>query len=93
MEAKHQQYVRDPDDDLRDIGVRITDHTKEIPMEAETEVLDGGASFLNGIKYPALFLGLVIGIGVCEYLGLMAEVIAVPAMCVCSACFGGNVKK
>ena len=97
MEATKGRYLRperDPDDDLRAIGVNITDRTKDIPMDAETEAVVGDTcpGFADSIKYPALFLGLVIGIGVCEYLGLMAEVIAVPGMCVCAACFGWNAR-
>ena len=79
MEENKGRYLRpehDPDDDLRAIGVNITDRTRDIHMDAETEVVEGDtcSNFLNSIKYPALFLGLTVGIGVCEYLGLMAEV-------------------
>lgn len=81
------------DDDLLAIGLKAKDWTKSAPMDADTEPLDAGASLWERLKFPALFLLLTLGIGVCEYLGLMAEVIAVPGMCVCSACFGGNVKK
>ena len=95
MEATKGRYLRperDPDDDLRSIGVNITDRTKEVPMDAHAEPADDAPGLLVGLKYPALFLGLVVGIGVCECLGLMAEVIAVPGMCVCAACFGWNVR-
>lgn len=97
MEEANGRFLRqahDPDEDLRGIGVKITDRTKEIPMDAETEAVadDTCPGFLESIKYPALFLGLVVGIGACEVLGLMAEIIAVPSMCVCAACFGWNVR-
>lgn len=95
MEATKGRYLRpehDPDDDLRKIGVNITDRTKEVPLDAQVEPVEDAPGLLEGLKYPALFLGLVVGIGVCEYLGLMAEVIAVPGMCVCAACFGWNAR-
>lgn len=95
MEATKGRYLRpeyDPDDDLRKIGVNIADRTKEVPADAQEEPVEGAPGLLSGLKYPALFLGLVIGIGVCEYLGLMSEVIAVPGMCVCAACFGWNAR-
>lgn len=96
MEAtKPGRFLRpehDPDDDLRAIGVNITDQTKEIPADEPLEPVEDAPGLLEGLKYPVLFLGLVIGIGVCEHLGLMAEVIAVPGMCVCAACFGWNAR-
>lgn len=98
MKTKTGRYLRpeqDPDDDLRAIGVNIADRTKEVPMDAECTTLEDDTlpGFVDSIKYPALFLCLVVGIGVCEYLGLMAEVIAVPGMCVCAACFGWNARR
>lgn len=99
MEAIEKgRYLRhDPDDDLRAIGVNIIDRTKETSVAAENRA-EVEADYESGIpwgdlKLPALFLALVIGIGICENMGLMAEVIAVPGMCVCAACFGWNVKK
>ena len=99
MEAIEKgRYLRhDPDDDLRAIGVNIKDRTKEVPVDAEYRAeaeTDYESDITWGsLKLPALFLALVIGIGICENMGLMAEVIAVPGMCVCAACFGWNVKK
>lgn len=100
MEATKGRYLRhDPDDDLRAIGVNITDRTMEIREESnvenveDVETLDDVPNLWDCIKFPTLFLALTVGIGVCEYLGLMAEVIAVPSMCVCAACFGRNTKK
>lgn len=88
------KYLRhDPDDDLRAIGVNITDRTKAIPEDAELEIADDSHGLWERVKFPALFLALTVGIGVCEYLGLMAKVIAVPSMCVCAACFGRNSRK
>jgi hypothetical protein len=101
MEAtKPGRYLRpehDPDDDLREIGVSITDRTKETPVDAEYQVEDetseeSGITW-GDLKKPVLFLALTIGIAVCEHLGLMAEVIAMPSMCVCAACFGWSVKR
>jgi hypothetical protein len=98
MEAtKPGRYLRpehDPDDDLRAIGVNITDRTHEIPEDAEFESAETEESGISwgDLKKPALFLALTVGIGVCEYLGLMAEVISVPSMCVCAACFGWNAR-
>lgn len=97
MEATKGRYLRpghDPDDDLRAIGVNIADLTEEVPQEAEFEPIESeepGTTWAD-LKLPALFLALTVGIGVCEYLGLMAEVIAVPGMCVCAACFGRNTR-
>lgn len=97
MEEKKGRYLRpehDPDDDLREIGVNITDRTHEVPVDAEFETAADekpGISW-GALKKPALFLALTIGIGLCEYLGLMAEVIAVPGMCVCASCFGWNAR-
>lgn len=98
MEAVKGRYLRpehDPDDDLRAIGVNITDRTLDNPENAEFEPVEGikepGVTWGN-LKKPALFLVLTIGIAVCKHMGLMAEVIAVPGMCVCAACFGGSVK-
>lgn len=99
MEAtKPGRYLRpehDPDDDLRAIGVNITDRTYEIPEDAELETAETEESGISwgDLKKPVLFLALTIGIAVCEHLGLMAEVIAVPSMCVCAACFGRNSRK
>jgi hypothetical protein len=81
------------DDDLLAIGLKAKDLTKQNPMDADIESLDDSSGLWDRIKFPALFLTLTVGIGVCEYLGLMAEIIAVPGMCVCAACFGGNLKK
>lgn len=81
------------DDDLLAIGLKAKDLTKENPMDADTEPLEDVSGMWDRIKFPTLFLALTIGIGVCEYLGLMAEVIAVPSMCVCAACFGRNSRK
>lgn len=97
MEENKGRYLRsehDPDDDLRAIGVNIRDRTKDIPVDTETEASEDDAfcGFWENLKYPALFLSLVIGIGACEVLGLMSEIIAVPGMCVCAACFGWNAR-
>lgn len=98
MEAVKGRYLRpehDPDDDLRAIGVNITDRTPDNPENAEFEPVgeteESGTAWGN-LKKPVLFLALTIGIAVCEHLGLMAEVIAMPSMCVCAACFGRSVK-
>lgn len=95
MEEVKGRFLRhDPDDDLRAVGVNITDRTKEIPKDAEFETAETEESGITygDLKKPALFLALTIGIAVCEHLGLMAEVISVPSMCVCAACFGRNTK-
>lgn len=95
MEAMKGRYLRpehDPDDDLREIGVKIRDRTKEVPMDAHAEPVEDTPGFLKGLKYQALFLALVIGIGICRYFGLMDDIIAAPGMCVCAACFGWNVR-
>ena len=81
------------DNELLAIGLKAKDWTKEKPMDADTESLEDTPVLWDRIKFPSLFLALTIGIIVCEHLGLMAEIIAVPGMCVCAACFGGNVKK
>lgn len=99
MEATRGRFLRQDemvDRGLTDIGVRFTDLTEEVPQEAEFETAEeypGESGITWGdLKKPILFLALTVGIGVCEYLGLMAEVIAVPGMCVCAGCFGWNAR-
>lgn len=96
-ETKPGRFLRpeyDPDDDLRAIGVNITDRTHEIPEDTdlETEEIEESGISWGDLKKTALFLALTIGICVCEHMGLMANVIAVPGMCVCAACFGWNAR-
>lgn len=87
--------VPDPiiDEELIGVGVSFIDHTVEEAQDAEKELVRDGPGLWERVKFPALFLALTVGIGVCEHLGLMAEVIAVPSMCVCAACFGRNSRK
>jgi hypothetical protein len=81
------------DEELIGVGVNFIDHTADEPQDAQVETVDNDTGLWDRIKFQVLFLALTIGIGVCEYLGLMAEVIAVPSMCVCAACFGRNSRK
>lgn len=76
------------------LGDHYQDRTKEIPMDAEVEPAEDAEcpGVWTSVKHAALFLGLTAGIVVCENLGLMAEVIAVPGMLVCAACFGWNAR-
>ena len=83
------------DHELQGVGVKFTDRTKEVPVDA-----DGEPAFENhvvklaaSLKFPALFLTLTAFIGWTAQMDLMAAVIAVPGMCVCSACFGWHIKK
>lgn len=89
------------DKELRGVGVKFIDRTKDEPLDeqfVEAEEDDSGtltnflANTLDSIKFPALFLLLTVFIGWAAHMDLMSTVIAVPGMCVCSACFGGSVK-
>ena len=98
MEATKGRYLRrehDPDDDLRAIGVSIMDRTKEIPVDDRAEeAMEGETGFglWERVKMPGLFLALVCFIGVSAHLNLMDPMIAVPGMCLCSACFGWSLR-
>lgn len=48
---------------------------------------------MNAAKWPTFFLALCCFIGWTASAELMDVVIAVPGMCVCSACFGWHVHK
>lgn len=94
MEVKRGRYLRPDeliDDELIDIGVKFTDRTLETPRDAEFDVEEAGGLFTS-LKMTVIFFALTIGIGVCEHLGLMEEIIAVPGMCVCAACTGWNAR-
>jgi hypothetical protein len=87
------------DKKLTDVGVKFTDRTAHEPVDAEFEEAEDAervpeflTNFLIRIKFPALFLLLTVFIGWAAHMDLMSAVIAVPGMCVCSACFGGSVK-
>ena len=96
METTKGRYLRqehDPDDDLRNIGVTITNAPVDAAYEqapAEAEEGEAGCGFWDRVKKPALFLALSDAIASFEYLCLMAEVIEVPGMWVCAALFGKN---
>lgn len=45
------------------------------------------------VKWPVFFLALCAFIGWSGHMELMEEIIAVPGMCICSACFGWHVRK
>ena len=93
------------DKELQDVGVQFIDHTNDEPVDAPFEeaeentsgaladvLADVLADILSSIKFPALFLLLTGFIGWSAHMDLMSAVIAVPGMCVCSACFGWSVK-
>ena len=101
------KYLRDEqdmfDEDLQELlGGRYQDvsqtkavaHNEEAmeATEAEPVTAEKGPGFLHYMKRPALFGALVGFCGWAAAQGLMDPVIAVPAMCVCSACFGWNVR-
>ena len=98
MEAMKGRYLRpehDPDDDLREIGVKIRDRTKEIPEDGlaeEAMEVEAGFGLWERMKMPGLFLALVCFIGASAHLNLMDPMIAVPGMCLCSALFGWNAR-
>ena len=48
---------------------------------------------MNAVKWPAFFMGLCCFIGWAASVELMESVLAVPAMCVCTACFGWHVHR
>lgn len=92
------KYLREEeifDPELRELlGDRYRDRTLEKPMDPDQveQIEDTEEGFFAKLRYPALFLALVAFIGASEYLGLMDAVIAVPGMCVCSACFGWTAR-
>lgn len=45
------------------------------------------------VKFPLLFLALVGFLAWTAHMELVNEIVAVPGMCLCSACLGWNVKK
>lgn len=45
------------------------------------------------VKFPLLFLALVSFLAWTAHVELVNEIVAVPGMCLCSACFGWNMKK
>lgn len=45
------------------------------------------------VKFPMLFLALVGFLAWTAHVELVDSIVAVPGMCLCSACFGWNVKK
>ena len=47
----------------------------------------------NRAKFPLLFGGLVVFAGWSAHMGLMDPTIAIPGMCLCSACLGWNIRK
>ena len=83
------------DRELQGIGVRFEDKTLDVPMKADVEPAEDAepTGLWASVKHAALFLGLTVGIVVCENMGLMAEVIAVPGMLACAACFGWHIRK
>lgn len=96
MEEAKGRYLRPEDkadEELRRLGKR-KDWEAESADDAEIEAVETEEAGITwgDLKKPVLFLALTVGICVCEYLGLMAEVIAVPGMCVCAACFGRNTR-
>lgn len=92
------KYLREEeifDPELRELlGDRYRDRTLEEPVEQEKveQLEDTEEGFFAKLRYPALFLALVAFIGASGHLGLMDAVIAVPGMCVCSACFGWTAR-
>ena len=54
---------------------------------------DDLATFWKAVKFPLLFLSLILFAGWAANAGLMDTIVAVPGMCVCSACFGWSIKK
>lgn len=48
---------------------------------------------MTAVKWPAFFLALGAFIAWTGHMKLMEEIIAVPGMCVCAACFGWHVHK
>jgi hypothetical protein len=45
------------------------------------------------VKFPLLFMALVAFLAWTAGVGLVDAGVAVPGMCLCSACFGWNVKR
>ena len=90
-------YLRE-EEELFDPALRevLGDRYHDAAWEPEQESENNGAAETAGIwkkmKRPVLFAALVFFIGASAHFGLMDPMIAVPGMCVCSACFGWNVR-
>lgn len=83
------------DDDLK--GVMGNRYIPEQPLAARNEATEGSTEetfdIWGMVKFPLLFLALVGFLGWTAHVELVHEIVAVPGMCLCSACFGWNMKK
>lgn len=91
---REEEEIFDPA--LRQLmGDRYHDGTQEAPEKETDDANESAGEAAPGIwdrvRQPILFAALVCFMGASAHLGLMSELIAVPGMCVCSACFGWNV--
>lgn len=96
METIKGRYEREEpfDAELQQIfGARYMDADNEptVMVEEHNESRQTEISW-KPVRNAVLFLALVIGIGASQSMDLIAEVIAVPCMCVCAACFGWNAR-
>lgn len=83
------------DEDLK--GVMGDRYIPEQPLATRNEATEGGTEetfdIWGMVKFPLLFLALVGFLGWTAHVELVNEIVAVPGMCLCSACFGWNMKK
>lgn len=80
------------------VGVLGDRYVPEQPPVAKFERVEEGSTeetydIWGLVKFPLLFMGLVAFLAWTAHVGLVDAVVAVPGMCVCSACLGWNVKR
>lgn len=84
------------DKDLKEVlGDRFI---PEKPPVAKYEKVEEGSTeetydIWGLVKFPLLFMALVAFLAWTADVGLVDAVVAVPGMCICSACLGWNVKR
>lgn len=83
------------DDDLKYVmGDRyIPERTPAARNEATEGSTEETYDIWGMVKFPLLFLALVGFLAWTAHVELVNEIVAVPGMCVCSACLGWSVKK
>lgn len=54
---------------------------------------EDGFDIWGAVKFPLLFVALVAFLGWTANMELVHPIVAIPGMCLCSACFGWSVKR
>lgn len=83
------------DEDL--MGVMGDRYIPERPTVAHREPVEDSEEetydIWGAVKFPLLFLVLVGFLAWTAHVELVDAIVAVPGMCLCSVCFGWNVKR